>query len=61
MILKSEMAWLRRLDENGELLYAITSNYDRSWYYIYDKNLEKIGRGKSPEELERKFYESRRK
>lgn len=61
MNLKSETAWLDRYDENHKLLFTITSNFDRSWYYIYDENGKKLGKARSPDELERKFDESRRK
>lgn len=61
MVSKKELAWARRVDENGGLLYAITSSFDRSWYYLYDKNLQKIAKAKSPDELERKYNDTRGK
>lgn len=61
MISKSETVWLSMKDTDGNLVYTITSNADRSMYYIYNERLEKIGRAKSPDELERKFDDARRK
>lgn len=53
---KSEIRWVSVYDINRNLRYIITSNKDRSVYYIYDKDLKRLGRGTSPSELERKFF-----
>lgn len=53
---KSEIRWMSAYDVNKNLKYTITSNKDRSVYYIYDKDLRRLGRGTSPPELERKFF-----
>ena len=53
---KSERAWVSAYDANNNLKYTVTSNKDRSVYYIYDKDFKRLGRGKSPLELERKFF-----
>ena len=53
---KNEVRWVSVYDINRNLRYAITSNKDRSVYYIYDKDLKRLGRGTSPPELERKFF-----
>ena len=55
-ISKSETRWVTAYDENYEVKYVITSNKDRSTYYIYDKNLKKLGSSKSPGALEEKFF-----
>ena len=53
---KNEIRWVSVYDINRNLRYTITSNKDRSVYYIYDKDLKRLGRGTSPPELERKFF-----
>jgi hypothetical protein len=53
---KSEIRWMAAYDVDNNLRYVITSNKDRSVYYIYDKDLKRLGRGTSPPELERKFF-----
>lgn len=56
MINKNETQWVFGLDKNGNLKYTITSNAERTWYYIYDKDNNKLGKAKSPVELEEKYF-----
>lgn len=55
-ISKNEIVWLRGQDDDGNLKYVITSNTDKSWYYIYDKDCQKLGKAKTPTELENKYF-----
>lgn len=55
-ISKNEIVWLHGQGEDGNLKYIITSNTDRSWYYIYDKDYQKLGKAKTPTELEKKYF-----
>lgn len=52
---RNEQRWVTGKDESGNLKYIITSNMDRSWYYIYDKNYTKLGKAKTPPELYEKY------
>lgn len=54
-ISKNELRWVGIFDKKGNRQYTITSNKDRSLYYIYDKDNNKLGKSKSPVELERKY------
>lgn len=56
MISRNEIKWVSGLDKNGNLRYTITSNVDRTWYYIYDKDGNKLGKAKNPNELEEKYF-----
>lgn len=53
---KNEYKWLTATDEVGNLKYIITSGLDRAYYYIYDSNYKKLGKGKNPRELEEKYF-----
>lgn len=53
---RNEVVWLSGRDVNGNALYTITSNTDRTWYYIYDKDNNKLGKAKTPTELEEKHF-----
>lgn len=53
---KSEIRWMSMYDVEKNLRYTVTSNKDRSVYYIYDKDLKRLGKGASPLELEKKFF-----
>lgn len=55
-ISKNEIVWLHGQDKDGNLKYIITSNADRSWYYIYNKDYQKLGKAKTPTELEKKHF-----
>ena len=53
---KNEVRWVSVYDINRNLRYAITSNKDRSVYYIYDKDFKKLGKAKTPDELKEKYF-----
>lgn len=55
-IAKNEHSIVRGQDENGNLKYILTTNADKSWYYIYDKDYQKLGKAKTPTELEKKYF-----
>ena len=55
-ISKGEHSIVRGQDENGNLKYILTTNADVSWYYIYDKDYQKLGKAKTPTELEKKYF-----
>lgn len=52
----SELLWLTENTSGG--IFYITSNKTRDTYYIYKQNqnsVSRLGKGKSPAELESKF------
>ncbi len=53
---RNEIIWLSGRDNNGNTRYTITSNTDRTQYYIYDKDYNKLGKAKTPTELEEKYF-----
>lgn len=53
---KNEKQWVTCRDQHGNLKYVITSNSERSWYYIYDNNYKKLGKAKAPTELQQKYF-----
>lgn len=53
---RNEISWVTGLDQNGELNYTVTSNEERTWYYIYDKSGNRLGKSKNPTELENKYF-----
>ena len=53
---KNELLWVTGYDVNGNLKYVISSNPERSWYYIYDKDFKKLGKAKTPTELQEKYF-----
>lgn len=53
---KNEIRRVSAYDTQNNLKYVITSSKDKSMFYIYDKNYNKLGRDKSPLTLERKFF-----
>lgn len=57
---KGERAWMGYYNKKGELLFVLTSKeHERSWFFIYenqDGTLKKLGKAKSPPELEEKFH-----
>ena len=55
-ISKNELLWVTGYDANGNLKYVISSNPERSWYYIYDKDFKKLGKAKTPDELKEKYF-----
>ena len=53
---KNELRWVSAYDDKNNLKYVITSNPERTWYYIYDGNLKKLGKGQSPLGLREKYF-----
>ena len=53
---KNEIRWVSVYDIDKALKYIITSNKDRSLYYIYDANFNKLGSAKNPTLLENKYF-----
>lgn len=52
---KGEILWERIFDKYKKLQYVVTSKSIRDYYYLYavdGDNLKKLGKGKSPVELE---------
>ena len=57
-ISKSELVWTEYRDRTGTPVYLVTSNPSRSAYYLYDISKSepaRLGKGKTPTELESKF------
>lgn len=52
---KNEIGWVEYCAEDGSVRYTITSSEDRSWYYIYDASADRLGKARSPIELENKY------
>lgn len=56
---KGETVWVRYHTKDGALKYIMTSKTgDRSFYYLYELDgttFKKLGRSKSPIEMERKY------
>lgn len=52
---KDEIRWASYYDADKNLKYMITSNKDRTTHYLYDGNYNKLGRAKSPLELQEKY------
>lgn len=55
---KSERTWVGYYDRNSRLLFILTSKESRDYYFLYeliDGCFKKLGRAKSPKELEEKF------
>ncbi len=55
---KNEICWFHYFTSKHILMFLMTSNNSREWYYLYefkDGKFVKLGRGKSPTELENKF------
>lgn len=55
----NEKLWLTITDENNNIFY-ITSNKDRSIYYAYSEKDGKLGKAKTPIELEEQFIYSKK-
>ena len=55
---KGEIVWTE-YSKNGKAIFLMTSKESRDFYFLYkvndDGTAEKLGRGKSPIELEEKF------
>lgn len=56
-ISRNETSILVGLDKERNLNYTITLSADGSWYYIYDKDYNKLGKSKSPLELEKRYFD----
>lgn len=55
---KGEILWVRHCDKHGAVTHVITSNQSRDVYYMYtvsDGKMTKLGRAKTPIELEKKY------
>lgn len=55
---KTEIRWTIYNNTNHEIRFIITSKVSRDIYYLYevvDNKFQKIGKGKTPYELEEKF------
>ena len=55
---KGERVWVGYYNRQGELLFILTSKETRDYYFLYaveDGKFKKLGRAKSPPELEIKF------
>lgn len=53
----SEILWMTVSSKSGEVFY-ITSKQNRDTYYIYKQltdGVSRLGKGKSPDELEKKW------
>lgn len=60
---KSEILWTTYADRSGNPVFAVTSNLSRSVYYLYDMSKSepvRLGKGKTPKELESKFHVTER-
>jgi len=61
---KGERIWAGYYDRAGHLLFIVTSKQNnRDWYYLYaleDDEFKKLGKAKSPPELENKFHVNER-
>lgn len=56
---KGEIVWTGYYNKAGTLLFIITSKESRDYYYLYeyrDDAFNKLGRAKSPVELEERFH-----
>lgn len=57
---KNEVSWVTYLNIKGDPVFVITSKSSREYYYLYeilkDESLVKLGRDRSPAELEKKFH-----
>lgn len=53
----NEQIWVREIDSSGDIYY-ITAKNSRDCYYLYKENngvAVKVGKGETPNELERKY------
>ena len=57
---KIEKVWVKRTTEDGSVYYTTSKVNDRSYYYLYkliDGKAVKLGKSKSPTELDEKYIE----
>ncbi len=55
---KGETVWVSYYNSNKELIFIMTSKPIRDYYFLYevvDGEFKKLGKAKSPTELEEKF------
>ena len=55
---KTERLWLTETSRSGEVFYITAKQNDDNCYYIYKRagdGVERIGKGRSPLDLENKF------
>ena len=55
---KGEIVWTGYYNINHELMFIVTSKPIRDFYYLYElvgDEFKRVGRGKSPTDLERKY------
>lgn len=55
---KNEILWTTYRNSENEVMFYLTSNQSRDTYYMYemqDTSGKKLGRGKTPPELEERF------
>lgn len=56
---KGEIVWVNYHNKEGESSFIITSKPDRDYYFLYEVNqdgsVKKLGKAKTPPELEKKF------
>lgn len=55
---KNELIWFHYFNSNHVFMFLSTSSQSRDWYYLYefkDGRLIKLGKGRSPIELEERF------
>lgn len=60
---KGERVWVGYYNRNHELLFIMTSKEARDYYFLYevvDGKFKKLGRAKSPKELEERFEVGKR-
>ena len=59
VIPKGERLWVSYFNGRGELAFILTSKEARDFYFLYEVSeghtLKKLGKSRSPTELERKF------
>lgn len=56
---KGERVWVGYYNSNHELRFILTSKDNRDFYYLYElvnSNFCKLGKARSPTELEEKFH-----
>lgn len=57
----TERIWMERRTKTGDVYYTTTKGNDRSEYYLYKSdgiNIVKLGKSKSPAELEKLFIDN---
>lgn len=55
---KTQIMWTEYHNSKGEIIGYLTSNKDRTTYFIYSYkkgSYELLGKGKSPNDLEKKY------